>query len=87
MFAIYADKLLEFLTELAISAKAQGHERALKRINFARLHYDWGLTTEFLGVSMLVLKELLDQSSELFSSEQIKQITEYVTEIKRQYYS
>ena len=87
MEAVYADKLYAFLTELMEAAQAQGDQEAVRRIDFARKHYLIPLTSEFLGESMVALRELLDTSGLLLTSEQASQAKEYVKAIKQQWFS
>jgi hypothetical protein len=87
METVYADKLYAFLTELAEAAQAQGNQEAVRRIDFARKHYGNPLTSEFLGESMVALRELLDTSESMFTFEQASQAKEYVDAIKQQWFS
>jgi len=76
METVYADKLYAFLTEMAAAAHASGNQEAVLRIDFAMKHYTFPLTSEFLGESMLALRELLNTSQLLFTSEQASQAKE-----------
>ena len=87
METVYADKLYAFLTEMAAAAQAHGDREAVRRIDIARKHYMIPLTSEFLGQSMVALRELLDTSRLLFTSEQASQAKEYVDVIKQQWFS
>ena len=84
---IYANKVYEFLSELATLAASKGLGTQLERIDFARKHYIFPLTSEFLGVSMVVLQEILRNSPGLLSEEQHARASEYVAEIKKQFFS
>jgi hypothetical protein len=84
---IYADRLFEFLTELADTAKVHGDAKIQEKIAFARRHYILPVTSEFLGVSMDVLHEVLAEAKEMFSSKQIDQAREYAVGINDQWFS
>jgi len=87
MPTIYADRLYRFLAELGESANSHNLLAAGERIEFAKRHYVVPLTSEFLGVSMLALKDILSEHREILTTEQITRAEEYVTEIKRQFFS
>lgn len=97
MEPIYADKLYEFLTEMLATAQSQGDEEAAQRIDRARKHYMVPLqggktlrppvTSEFLGESMLALRDVLARSRKVFSSMQIEEAGEYADSIKQQWFS
>jgi len=97
MDTVYADKLYEFLTEMVASAEARGDQEVVSRIDTARKHYMIPLpngkffrpplTSEFLGESMVALREVLDTSRSLFTPEQASQAKEYVDSIKQQWFS
>jgi hypothetical protein len=84
---IYADRLFDFLKELEDTAKARGDVKIQEKIEFARRHYIVPLTSEFLGVSMNVLHEVLDEAEEMLSSKQIAQAREYAAGIREQWFS
>jgi hypothetical protein len=87
MATIYADNIYQFLCELAEAAEAHQNAVILDRIEFARKHYLFPLTSEFLGVSMVVLGEVLDHSKEMLSPQQVRQAGEYITTIKKRFFS
>jgi hypothetical protein len=87
METVYADRLYEFLTGLAEVAEARNDRSALERIEFARKHYLPPLTSEFLGVSMVALREILSRSEDLLSAQQAKEARQYVSAISRQWFS
>lgn len=97
MDRIYADKLYEFLSELVATAQSQGDEQVVQRIDRARKHYmiplptgeyfRLPLTSEFLGESMLALREVLAGSKALLTPEQTSTAREYADTIKRQWFS
>lgn len=97
METVYADKLYAFLTEMAAAAQAQGNQNVVQRIEIARKHYmiplptgkffRLPLTSEFLGESMVALREVLDTSRSLFTPQQVSQAKEYVDSIKQQWFS
>jgi len=59
----------------------------MRRIDVARKHYLIPLTSEFLGESMVALREVLNASRTLFTSEQASQARWYVDAIKQQWFS
>ena len=97
MEPVYADKLYEFLTEIAEAAKSRGDQQVAQSIDVAMKHYmiplptgknfRLPLTSEFLGESMVALREALDKSRSLFSPEQASLAEEYVDSIKQQWFS
>ena len=87
METVYADKLYAFLTEIAVAAEAQGDQVAVRRIDVAKRHYMIPLTSEFLGESMVALREVLETSRWLFTPEQARQAKDYVDAIKQQWFS
>jgi hypothetical protein len=64
MKIIYANKLNSFLEELPEAARSHNRSAALERIEFARKHYVFPLTSEFLGVSMVVWREYFKTGKE-----------------------
>ena len=87
METVYADELYQFLSESAGSAKCSGNKDLLERIDFAMKHYLFPLTSEFLGVSMVVLREVLDQQRGILTPKQAEQADAYVDRIKKQFFS
>ena len=87
MGKVYADKLYAFLTEMVTAAQVQGDQVAARRIDVARKHYMIPLTSEFLGESMLALREVLETSRTLFTPEQAREAKAYVDAIKQQWFS
>ena len=97
METVYADKLYEFLTVMVATAQSQGDQVVVSRLDVARKHYmiplptgkyfRLPLTSEFLGESMVALREVLDTSRSLFTPEQASQAKEYVDAIKQQWFS
>jgi hypothetical protein len=87
METVYADKLYEFLTEMIATAQSQRDQEAVRRLDVARKHYMIPLTSEFLGESMVALREVLDMSRSLFTPEQASQANEYMVAIEQQWFS
>lgn len=87
MEKVYADKLYAFLSEMVSAAQVQGDQVAARRIDVARKHYMIPLTSEFLGESMLALRQVLETSRSLFTPEQASQAEAYADTIKRQWFS
>lgn len=87
METVYADKLYEFLTEMAATAQSHGDDGAVQRIDKARRYFRPPVTSEFLGESMLALREVLERSGSLFTLKQTSKATEYADAIKQQWFS
>lgn len=97
MDKVYADKLYEFLTEMLTTAQSMGNREVVQRIDAARKHYlvplpagkyfRPPLTSEFLGESMLALREVLEKAGSLFTAEQTGLALEYVESIRQQWFS
>lgn len=83
---IRVDRLFEFLSELEATGISHGNSKIVERINFARKHYIFPLTSEFLGVSMEVLREVLDDAGEMLSPQQAEQAREYARDIEKQWF-
>jgi hypothetical protein len=96
METVYADKLYEFLTEMAEVARSQREQEVARRIDAARYYYmipraDGGyfrptLTSEFYGEAMVALEEALQKSKSMFTAEQISLAKEYVDAIKEKWF-
>ncbi len=56
---IYADQVYRFLAELLPRTHRHGDAKIRKRLERAMLHYTPAVTSEFLGVSMTALQEML----------------------------
>jgi hypothetical protein len=84
MSSIRADRLFEFLSELEQTARSHGNSKAAERLEFARKHYIFPLTSEFLGVSMVVLREVLNDATAMLSPRQLQEARKYTERIKEE---
>lgn len=97
METVYADQLYEFLTEIVETAESGGNQDIVRRVDDARKHYviqlrdgkshRLPLTSEFLGESMLALREVLEEWPSILSPTQAKQARKYADLIRRQWFS
>ena len=80
---IYADRVYQFLAELLPRTRRHGDAKITQRLEHAMLHYTPPVTSEFLGVSMTALQEMLTNSSSIFSPSELKRAKELVSAIKQ----
>ena len=86
MNKVYADELYFLLSEIAEAAVRFGESNGLNQIEFARKHYVFPLTSEFLGVSMDALTEILQHSRGILTPVQVRRAEQYVLEIRTQWF-
>ena len=84
---IYADRVLNFLEELAPILKSSHHTQQAERVEGAIKHYIFPLTSEFYGVAMMALRNAVDNAPDALTTEQLGRARYFADQIKAQWFS
>jgi hypothetical protein len=84
---IYADRVYYFLADIAKALEANHREELLSSVGVAMRHFVVPLTSEFMGVAMTALEEVVAKAGDILTPLQIEQAKGYIKSIKNQYFS
>ncbi len=83
---IYADEVYRFLSHLYARMQETGHQELASKLDIAMKHYVFPLTSEFLGVSMTAMEDVVTVAGAALAPVDVDRAKRYAELIRRQFF-
>jgi hypothetical protein len=82
-----ADEVYQFLTEILPTVRQLGNPQVTRNLEDAILHFIPPITSEFLGKSMVALRQVVDNSMATLPPLELQKASDLAAAIKEQWFS